>query len=180
MKRKVAKEKIQKQHKQKGFSLVETVIYLGLLVLIMISIVSMIIGMSRAYSFLKQSVRIQSSAVTSLDKMIREMRNAKSVDLANSTLDTSPGVLTLNTTTDAGADQTIQFYAQNGVLRIKKDEVDQGPLSLTGVTFSSLLFRHITTGISEAVKIELVLSAGQGSSERSAPFYGTAILRDSY
>lgn len=165
---------------RRGFSLVETIIYIGLLILIIVAVVNMLIGMSKAYGFMRLSTHIQTSSIDSLDRVVREIRNAKSVDVANSTLGTSPGVLTLNSTDDAGNAMTYQFYISGGVLRMKQNGIDQGPLTLPDVTVGNLVFRKMTTGVSQAVKIDMTLTAGSGSMTRTAKFYGTAILRDSY
>ena len=165
---------------RRGFSLVEAIIYIGLLVFILVAVISMLLIMGRSYGYLKSSRHIQTSAVTVLDRIIREVRNSESVDVGQSTLGTSPGVLTLNTTSVWGTPQTIQFYVSGGLVRVKQDGVDVGPLTLPDVKLNSLIFKQITTGISEAVKIEMTLETGVGSSTRLANFYGTAILRDSY
>ncbi len=159
-----------------GFSLVEMIIYVGLLALVLVSLVNMLLGMARAYSYLKLSRHIQSSAVVALDRVIRDIRNAQSVNMPQSVLGASPGVLTLNTTTATSSSQTLQFYVSSGALRVKQDGGDLGPLTLSDVTVSNLIFRQMNTGISQAVKIELTLTAGT----HTANFYATAVLRDSY
>lgn len=174
------KAKSLKLKASRGFSLVEAIVYIGLLVLVLAAIISMLLIMGRSYNYLKSSRHIQTSAVTVLDRIIRDVRNAQSISVGQSTLGTTPGILTLNTTTVSGAPQTIQFYVSGGVVRVKQDGVDVGPLTLPDVNLGSLIFRQITTGISSAVKIELTLETGAGPSARSANFYGTAILRDSY
>lgn len=165
---------------RRGFSLVEAVIYTGLTILVLVAVVNMLLLLSRAYGQLKSSRHMQTSAVSALDRVVRDIRNSQSVDMGQSTLGVSPGVLTLNSTDTAGTAQTFQFYVLNGVLRVKKDSVDLGPLTLPDVTVSNLIFRRISTGISQAVKIDMTFTTGTGQSARSANFYGTAILRDSY
>lgn len=160
----------------RGFSFIELVVYLGLLLLVMVSVFNMLSGMNRAYRYLKSSRQMQTSAVEGLDRMVREIRNAISVDVAQSTLDSSPGVLTLNTTTATSSAQVIKFFLTNGVLHVSQDSGDLGPLTLSDVTVSNLVFRHMNTGISEAVTIEMTLLSGG----KSANFYATAVLRDSY
>ncbi len=165
---------------KKGFSLVETIIYIGLLVLVLVAIMNMTLSMARAYGYFKLSRHVQTSAINALDRMVRDIRNAQSVNVGQSTLGTSPGVLTLITTSATGTAQTLQFYVATSTLRVKQDGGDVGPLTLSDVSVSSLIFRQISTGISQAVKIELTLSTGSGSTTRTANFYDTAILRDSY
>ena len=165
---------------RQGFSLIEAIIYVGLAILVMVAVVNMLLLLSRAYGQLKSSRHMQTSAITALDRVIRDIRNAQSIDVGQSTLGASPGVLTLNSTNLSGTAEVFQFYILNGALRVKKDTVDLGPLTLPDVTVSNLIFRQISTGISQAVKIEITLGTGAGQSARSANFYGTAILRDSY
>jgi type II secretory pathway pseudopilin PulG len=162
--------------RRKGFSLVETVVYIGMVIVILVALVNMLLSMSRAYGYLKYSRHLQSSATASVDRMARDIRNSVSIDVVQSTLDSNPGILTLNTTTEAGAAQTFQYYISSGVIHVKQDGVDLGPLTLPDVTVNSLIFRKIETGISQAVKIEMTLTAGT----RTANFYDTAILRGSY
>ena len=168
------------RYSRAGFSLVEMMVYVALLTVILVAVVNMLLVMSRAYSFYKVSRRLQSSAVFALDRMVRDIRNSRNVDLSASALGVSPGVLTLNTTQATGTPETLQFYVSNDVLRLKQDSGDIGPLTIDGVTVRSLVFRHMNTGISQAVKIELTLGSGAGSFARSANFYATALLRDSY
>lgn len=166
---------------RQGFSIVEMIIYVGLLAIILVATVNMLLVMTKAYGYLKFSRHIQSSAITALDRMVRDIRNAESVNVSQSTLGTSPGILTLNTTTATSSPQTIQFFVSNGALRLKQDGGDIGPLTVSDVTVQNLIFRQMNTGISEAVKIELTLTAGTGRpTARSANFYATALLRDSY
>lgn len=151
-------------------------VYVALLTIILIALVNMLLGMSRAYGFLKLSRHLQTSAIVAVDRIVRDVRNAQSINVAGSTFDSSPGVLTINTTTLAGVAQTFQYYISGGVIHVKQDGVDLGPLTLPDVTVDSLIFRKIETGISQAVKIEMTLTAGT----RTANFYDTAILRSSY
>lgn len=161
---------------RKGFTLVEMLVYVGLMVVVLVALVNMLLSMSKAYGYLKYSKHLQTSAVTSLDRMVRDIRNAVSVNVAQSTLDSSPGVLTINTTTVSGTAQTFKYYISGGAVKVVQDGADLGPLTLPDVTVNSLIFRKIETGISQAIKIELTLTAGT----RTANFYDTAILRGSY
>jgi len=173
---KISKQEFNGPISRRGFSLVELLIYIGLLLLVLITLVNMILGMRKAYEYLKLSRQLQTSAVTVMDRIIRDSRNASSINVAESALDVNPGVLTINTTTSTSSPQKFQYYVLNGVLRVKQDGGDVGPLTLSEVTVDNLVFRKIETGISQAVKVEMTLSSGT----HTANFYDTAILRDSY
>ena len=161
---------------RRGFSLVEMIIYVGLLALILVSTVSMLLGMSKAYRYVKFSRQIQSSALSALDRMVRDIRNSESVNTGESVLGANPGVLTLNTTTATSSPEILQFFVSNGTLRVKRDGGDLGSLTLSDVTVSNLVFQQMNTGVSQSVKMEMTLTSGT----YTANFYATAVLRDSY
>jgi len=160
----------------KGFSLVETLIYIGLLAMIIASLVGMLVNMSRAYKQIKISRQVQTSAVSALDRIVRDIRNAESVDLTQSSLNTNPGILALNTTDAGNSPQVLKFFISSGVLRMSQGGSDLGPITMSNTIVSNLVFRLMNTGISEAVKIEMTLISGG----KSGNFYATATLRDSY
>lgn len=170
----------QRPSARSGFSLVEMLVYIGLLVLVLVAVVNMMLALSKAYGFLKNSRDIQSSAIFSLDRIVREVRNASSIDNANSIFNANPGTLSLNTTTATGTPETIGFSVIGGRIHLKRNGLDVGPLTLAAATTTNLVFRLIATPISQAVRVDLSLQAGSAANLKSANFYVTAILRNSY
>ena len=164
----------------RGVSLIELLMYTGILLLISAVAVSSLIGMSRLYRTIHAAQYIESSAQIGMDRIGREVRGATSIDTLQSTLGSSPGVLTLNTTDSAGTAMTVQFYLSSQTLRMRENGTDVGPLTGVDVRVTRLLFRRITTSHSEAAKIEMTLESGSGASYRSKKFYTTAVLRGSY
>jgi len=164
----------------KGLSLVETLIYVSIISVILVVIINALYSLSKSYRTIRSTVAIESSAVTSLDRIVREIHNALSVDDAQSTLNTSPGVLTLNTKDDDGVNLTVQFFVTNQVVHIRENGVDIGPLSDSYARVTNLVFRSITTSQSRAIKIEMTIESGQDTSYKSKKFYSTAVLRGSY
>ncbi|MCX6701944.1 MAG: prepilin-type N-terminal cleavage/methylation domain-containing protein [Candidatus Zambryskibacteria bacterium] len=166
--------------KNKGFSLVEMLLYISILTVILTVIANALYSLNRSYRVIQSAEIIESSAITSLDRMVREIRDASSVDNLQSTFNTSPGVLTLNTTDDSGANMTIQFFVSNQIVRVKENGVDIGPLTDFSTRVTNLVFRFITTAQSKALKIEMTIESGQGLNYKSKKFYSTAVLRGSY
>lgn len=164
---------------KKGFSLVETLIYIGLLVLIVSVTVYAIFGMVRAQRNMKSSVLIQESATAAFDRLVREIRDADGVD-ASSTLGTNPGVLKLNTTDSSGNGRTLEFSVSSGQLTLKEDSTVLGPLTVNGVTVTNLVFYHVDTSASDMIRASMTLSAGTSTSLKTETFYTSAILRGSY
>ncbi len=163
----------------RGFSLVETIIYVALLVLIVgITIVS-IVSMVQSQRNIKSNLLIQESAMVALDRMVREIRDSSGVDVS-STFGSNPGILKLNGTDISNNSRTVEFYVNSGRLMLKENGVVSGPLTLASVTVSNLVFRFLDTASSDAVKIEMTLVAGTGETQKTENFYTTTILRSSY
>lgn len=169
-----------KSSAEKGFSLVEMLIYIFILTIILAVVTNSIYSLSKSYRSIRSADTLEASAMSSLDRIVREIHDATSVDTALSTLDTSPGVLMLNTTDEAGVATTIKFLVTSQALRVQEAGVDVGPLTDSSARVTSLIFRSITTAQSKAVKVEMTIESGVGSSYKSRNFYSTAVLRGSY
>lgn len=171
-------------HKQgvssSGVTLIESLFYVGILGLLVAATISTLVALNTSYENIKSASSIESAAQTALDRMVREIRSATSVDIGNSTLNASPGRLTLQTTDAGGAAATVEFLVSSSTIRVRENGVDVGPLTSSAVRASSVIFRHVVTPLSEAVRVELVLESGQGDSAKSKNFYATAVLRNSY
>lgn len=160
--------------------MVEVVFYISILTLVLSLSLGAIFSLTRSYQRLQSAWVIGSSATAAFERITRETRNASSFNLSQSIFDISPGQLTLNTTSESGATTTIQFFLDQETLRVKEAGVDVGPLTLTKVRVTNLVFRSITGAKSRAIKIEMTLESGQGLSLESKNFYSTVVMRGSY
>lgn len=160
--------------------MIEILGYTFVLALLVAVVVYTLIAVSTSYRAIKSSAGVESVAETGLERMTRDIRDATSIDVVNSTLTTSPGILTLNTTDDSGATTTVQFFLSGTTLHVKEAGVDIGPLSASGVRITNIVFKQITTAQSQAVKIELTAESGAGKTYNASSFYSTIILRGSY
>lgn len=161
--------------KQKGFSLLEMLIYVAILAFLMVTVVATLITMTRSYSILKVSKNLNHAAIVSLERMTREIRGASSVVVGQSTLDASPGRLYLQVGTD-----TTEFYLDAGMLKVNVNGVYQGPLTTADVAINSLIFTLSTTTESEAIKIDLMMESGVNERHKREQFQSTVVLRGSY
>jgi Tfp pilus assembly protein PilW len=170
--------KIKKR--EAGTTLVEMVIYLGLLVLVVGIIIEMLIASSGVYRNLKLSRDLESSGTIAMESVLREIRNASGVRTGDSILGSSPGALYLSGTDEDSNPYDIAFTVDSGALKISKN--GETPVSLTSfpVSVNYLLFTRLTSVNSEAVRVELELSGSAGGISKSEHFYGFAVLRGSY
>lgn len=162
-----------------GFLLVEMLFYVAILSLCFLAVTETLIVATRAFGSFRTAERIVADAEVSLERMVREARDANGINGA-SVLSSHPGKLVLDTTNGSGAPRTVEFYLASGKLMLKEDGIVTGALTGGKTIVANLIFRRITTARSQGVKIEMTLASGTGSVARTENFYATAVLRDSY
>ncbi len=164
-----------------GFTLVESLVYLAIFVVLLAGIVNAISVLSSSYRNVRTARSIESSAISLMDRIIREVRNSTSIDSAQSSFGINPGSLSLNVVDGSGNPSTIRFYVSNQRVILEENGMSLGPVTASNVTVSSLVFRSYSTTTSSAVKIEMTLSSASTSKVFvTRNFYGTAVLRGSY
>ncbi len=164
-----------------GFSLVEILFYVVILSFALLAVTQTLMVITRSYGILKSVQSIEQEAAFSLERLMREVRNANAIDDAGSILGTTPGKLFLNSTEmSSGAPTTVEFSVVNGNLSLKENGVVTGTLTSSATAVTALVFRKINTARSQGVKIEMTLTSGTGTAARTENFYATAVLRDSY
>ena len=168
---------IKNRKENSGFSLVEMIIYVALLAVLVGAVTWSIASILHSYNRMKDERSVENSAVASMDRMIKEIRNSKSIDLAHSATSTANGYLTLNDFDSSGNPTTIKFYLQNNRIYVDQGGVQLGPLTLENTTVPSLVFRYFTNASSTGVKVEMAI---QASTTPVDYFYDSAILRGSY
>ena len=112
--------------------------------------------------------------------MTREIRAARGINAAQSSLGVNPGRLTLLTKDSGGADTTVEFYVENGALKIKEGGVAMGALTSSSTEVTNFVVRSLSNPKSSAVKAELGLNATRGGISKSGNFYNTILLRGGY
>lgn len=166
---------------QAGFTLIELLVYTGILILIVAVVGSTLLALSRSYGAIISEQRVDQAAQDAMDRMVREIRRASSINAAASTFNATSSVLSLNSTDTSGNAETVKLYlVGTSTIHLMLNGTDSGPLNPSGATVSALVFRSITTAESSAVKIEMTVSSGTSTSYRSRNFYETAALRGTY
>lgn len=173
-------EKTLHKRKRRGFTLIELLIYTGILIMLVAVVGGTLLSFSRSYRSIAAEQALELAAANVLQRMVYEIRNATSIDMGNSALNTSPGQLSLNTTDELGNAEVVQFFLSGQTLHVREAGVDKGSLSPYVARITNLTFRTITTGHSTAVKIGMTVESGTSTAYRSRPFYDTAILRPTY
>jgi len=149
---------------KKGFTLVETVVYASLFVILLGAIINSVFILSSSYRYIKDVKNAQMSALAAMDRMSREIRQANTINGSGTSYNTPSGSLLL----DTGA----EFFLLDGKIMMEQNNVSQGALTTSNIQVGILTFRRIATGNSEGVKIEMTIE--------NKNFYNTVMLRGSY
>ena len=153
---------------RQAFSLLEAVIYIAILSLIAVVVIESVFSLYRAYGRTRVERRLSLNGDAAIERIVRELREAASTDPAGSSFGVSPGVLS------AGG-KIFSLAGVGGPLQIGSEEIT------SDVDVTSLYFyRQSTSTPSEIIKIEITLSAGEGSFLKTKNFYGSALLRKKY
>ncbi len=163
-----------------GTSLIELLIYTGILVLIVSAVGSTTLALSRIYRTIVAEQTVEEAGHVALERILRETRDAVSINAGSSDFATTTGRLTLNAIDENEDAIELQFYLSGQTLRLREDAADLGPLVSGDARVTRFYLTSITTTLSQAVKVEMTVESGTSTSYRSKNFYGTAVVRGSY
>ncbi|MEK7461807.1 MAG: prepilin-type N-terminal cleavage/methylation domain-containing protein [Patescibacteria group bacterium] len=162
---------------QRGFSLVEMISYIAILVLMLGIITNTIIAVVHSGRAIKSLKNVETSAIISMERLTRELRQAESVNVSSSVLDSNPGRLILEGKDDAGAPRTVEFYLLDNQLFYKENGIDIGTLSQSDTRVTNLVFRLFPGLDSMGVRTEMTIESGTSTHYRSENYYLSALIR---
>lgn len=163
-------------NKKSGYTLVELIIYIGILSFISVTVITTLFSFVNSYRNVSALRLAENSGVYAMERIYRDTLFSSSVDDTNSTFDTSPGVLTL-VATDGDISTTTRFYVQDGILKVNVNGSYIGPLNGNGTQVTNLVFRLSNSGISSAVRVDMTISATSGSVTKQKTYHRTVVLR---
>jgi len=158
-----------------GFTLIEMIVYVGVLAIILVGLVHMVLAVSSTFNEIRAARQLNHSAFLFVDRFVREVRDADSVTTGASTFDAHPGEVTVNT-----GGTSVRFYIDNGVLKLDRGGSYEGDLTVPGVSVDSIIFRHMDSTLSELVRLEVTLTSTSGKASRTETFYTSAVTRGAY
>lgn len=170
----------KKALRKKGVTLVEMIMYASILSILTITTVSSLIQLNRSLQSIVLNRILDDAAQEVMEKIVREIRFSDSVNTLTSSLGVNPSTLVLNSTDTSGSAVTIKFSISASTLEFYRAGVLVGPLTPASITIDELLFDHIVTSNSEAVKVSLVLQANRNNLNIEKTFSTTVLLRGSY
>jgi len=128
---------------KRGFTLVETILYVAVLAVLLTVISNLILGTIGNYKTSSIRDELASSGYQVFGSFFREVKNANSVSLSTSSLDNDLGALSLTTPFQLGNGLIGQtnFYLSGG--RIMLSRVNETPLVLTSENIEVTKFKFI-------------------------------------
>lgn len=166
---------LKKYNHQRGFTLVETLVYIGVMVVIASALVTTFLSLSVSLAKSKTDRELTESATLALERISRTLRSADSVDVLGSTFGVSPGILEL---TEGGT--TTSFYVSGDRLVISVNGTERGSLTSSEVVVEDLTFTHYQGSMTELVRAAITLSIESDTASSTRTFYTSAVVRGSY
>lgn len=172
----------KKQLSSKGFTLVETLIYLSFTVIFSGLVIASLLTVTKSFYTLRLTRDLTQSGTVAFERVLREIRGAYDIDNMNTNFYENPGKLVLRKRdTITKQPTTIEFYVNStGQLAMREGGVDKGTLMGTNVTVTDFKIRDLDANwFSHAGEIELAVEAKDSLSGGtiSQRFISTAVLR---
>lgn len=172
MKINLTSKKIYNSH---GFSLVEMLIYLGIMTVITIILVEsfLVVLKSNSASFVDMNLR--NSGYSAMEAMTREIRASEDISQISANIlelkqNNNTNLVKFSTTSEGTLIMSEGFPVPSVI----------GPLTIKGTKVLDIVFKRIDTTNSKAVRISLNLSSSAKDQTKNEWFYTTVILRGSY
>lgn len=164
---------------KKGFSLIEMVVYVGILSILSALLIQSLFDTAQVSSEIKAISALNKSAVTAIERMILEIKNAESLANAGEFIPTA-NRLVLNTKDALGFTSTVEFYLVGQTLMVKEGAGSGVPITTGAVNVGSLSFLRIFNSETEGITLNLQMSATVRDRTASESFKNSAIIRRSY
>ena len=144
---------------RKGFTLIETMIYIGIISTIFFSFVmfALSIGNSKAKTIAVQEV--QSNGRLALEVLTNRIMSANAVNIGTSTFGSDPGVLSLGMDDTAKNPTIINLTVNDGFLQITEGLSAPVALTTDKVKVTNLVFTNLTGAAARKnIRIQMTIS----------------------
>lgn len=149
-------------HNERGSTLVEFIIYVGLIGVVLTTAVMLMAEMLRAQAKSGALAEASRHARFGMSRILAEIREADSLNVGASTFGTNPGTLSL-ATASGGTNPTV-FVVAGGALTVQQGA--GSPVTLTGsnVTVDDFTVTNLSVnGRTQVVRVRLTVSSSGGS-----------------
>lgn len=174
-------KKIKIKNKEKGFTLIEMVVYVALIGVIFVVLFEIIFFIIRANNKIIALTKISSNAHSAMERMTYEIVNSQNIYLPTSNFSSSDAQLSLATEIGASLNEEItfvDFYIEDGTLFLKKEGINPIALISSDVSVSDLEFLYYKNNSRESVTIDMTVnSKNSAMSDSEIHLVNTVALR---
>src|SRR3989344_3740780 len=125
--------------KNRGYSLIEIIIYIGIFAMISIVVVNSFINSISASKTAFAKRNLLETGNSAMERMTREIRLADTISDANSVFDTGSGILEISSIPPAGGTRVIKFKIDSGVVNIYEGGTLYGSVSGSQAVVNTLI-----------------------------------------
>ncbi len=144
--------------RNKGFTLIEVLIYLAIVGIALSSFVAFVMQISdvKAKNYVMEEA--QANARIALDIISRKIKSANGVNTALSTFDADPGELSLSMSDSSKNPTVFNLTEDDGILQITQGADDPVAITSDEVKITSLVFTNLSAGSDfENIRIQLTV-----------------------
>lgn len=150
----------------KGFTFIETIIYIAIIGTVVASFVAFSMSISNSRNKTYVVSEVQANARIAMDLITQKIRMSSGVNIASSTFDTDPGVLSLSMTSSTLDPTIIDLTLDNGLLQIKEGANDAVSLVSNNIKITNLVFKNFTVSSTrENIGIEMTVEYNSNSDD---------------
>jgi len=161
--------------RQRGFSLIEMLVYLALFVSLSALMVSMLFSFQETLAIKRVERAVSESARTVLETVLREIRDSSAVQTGATVTGVASGELALDQDGD-----TVRFVQSANSLTYQENGVVLEVMQPQNVRITGFYVYPYTTGQIELVRVRMDIEATYANITSNESFYGSAVLRGSY
>lgn len=170
---------IKKISKNKGFTLVETLIYAVGMVLLLGVIASLVYYMYNWYQYATISSKVDQVGLTIMDRVVKDIRTGKDIDFGQSVFNNANGVIDVDAKV-GGSIISKKFSVQNQRIMYQENGGTAEYLTPPNMSITSFYLKNITASTSKSVHIDLQITFNTRSGTNTHSYSGLSVLRSSY
>lgn len=166
------------KNKDRGFTLVEMLVYIGIMTVILLALSYVMVNVYGFYSSMLTAARADRAAGTLVQVLATEMRAGAAIDQSESIFNTPHGQVTIQD--DSGLEEDEKtFLLEDDRVVMSIDDVETF-MTPEDILVSKFLFTQIVTPNSYAVRYEIDLTYSERGRLVTKTYPGLVILRRSY
>lgn len=172
---------IQGASQNKGFTFVELLIYIGFLSMFLTVMINCVVLFTRSWSTIRANRNLNTAAVSLMERMTRDIRNATALNVASSNFGVSTSTLSITTKDDVGSFVTTSYRLDTSTKKVMLLQNGvEGPLTPATASVDSFVLYRFTTAQADGIRIQATITGRDHGKTATQTFYTTALLRGQY